>query len=125
MSGVIFVAVRQERASALIREVASELIARRVKDPRIGFVSIVKVEVTKDISLAKIYVSVMGTSEEQTKTMEGLKSAQGLIRSEVAKALGIRHAPSLQFILDHGIEHSIHVSKLLKEAQKHESGESE
>ncbi len=117
-------AQRQERAAALIQEVASELLARRVKDPRIGFVSIVKVDVTRDISLAKIYVSVMGTEEEKAKTMEGLKSAKGLIRSEISKALGIRHAPEIQFHLDQGIEHSIHISRLLKEAQKG-SGEHE
>ena len=117
-------AQRQERAAALIREVASELLARRVKDPRIGFVSIVTVEVTRDVSLAKIHVSVMGTEEEKGKTMEGLKSAQGLLRSEISKALGMRHAPEIQFVLDQGIEHSIHISKLLREAQK-DSGEHE
>jgi len=119
---VVFVAQRQERAAALIQEVASELLSRRVKDPRIGFVSIVKVEVTRDISLARVYVSVMGTEEEKARTMEGLKSAQGLIRSEISKALGMRHAPDIQFVLDQGIEHSIHISRLLKEAQK-DSGE--
>ena len=115
-------AQRQERAAALIQEVASELLSRRVKDPRIGFVSIVKVEVTRDISLARVYVSVMGTEVEKARTMEGLKSAQGLIRSEISKALGMRHAPDIQFVLDQGIEHSIHISRLLKEAQK-DSGE--
>ncbi len=96
----------------------SELIARRVKDPRIGFVSIVNVEVTKDISLAKIHVSVLGTAEEKEKTMEGLRSARGLIRSEVGRALGIRHAPELEFVLDSGIEHSIRVGKLLNDIKK-------
>jgi ribosome-binding factor A len=114
---VVFVAQRQERAAALIQEVVSELLSRRVKDPRIGFVSIVTVEVTRDISLAKIHVSVMGTEDEKARTMEGLRSAQGLIRSEISKALGMRHAPEIQFVLDQGIEHAIHISKLLKEAQ--------
>ncbi len=116
-------AQRQERAAALIQEVVSELLSRRVKDPRIGFVSIVTVEVTRDISLAKIRVSVMGTEEEKTRTMEGLRSAQGLIRSEIAKALGMRHAPEIQFVLDQGIEHSIHISRLLKEAQDSQNPE--
>ena len=99
------------------------MLSRRVKDPRIGFVSIVTVEVTRDISLAKIRVSVMGTEEEKTRTMEGLRSAQGLIRSEIAKALGMRHAPEIQFVLDQGIEHSIHISRLLKEAQDSQNPE--
>lgn len=101
-----------------MQEVVSELLFRRVKDPRIGFVSIVKVDVPRDISQATIYASVLGTSEEKERTMEGLRSAQGLIRSEVAKALGMRHAPEIQFVLDEGIEHSIRVSKLLSEINK-------
>ncbi|MGE5579185.1 MAG: 30S ribosome-binding factor RbfA [Bacillota bacterium] len=109
---------RPARVSAMVQEVVSELLFRRVKDPRIGFASIVKVDVPNDISQAKIYVSVLGSDEEKARTMEGLRSAQGLIRSEVAKALGMRHAPEISFILDEGIEHSIKVSKLLSEINK-------
>ena len=115
---MVLVAQRQERAAALIREVVSEVIMRRLKDPRIGFVSIVSVDVTRDLSLAKIHVSVLGEEKAKEDTMEGLRSAQGLIRSEVAKALGTRHAPEIQFVLDQGIEHSIRVSKLLSEIKK-------
>ncbi len=101
-----------------MQEIISDLLFRRVKDPRIGFVSIVKVDVPRDISQAKVYASVLGSDEEKAKTMEGLRSAQGLIRSEVAKALGMRHAPEIVFELDEGIEHSIKVSKLLSEINK-------
>lgn len=111
-------ALRQERVSALIQEVVSDLLLKRLKDPRIGFVSVVKVEVSKDLAVAKVFVSVLGTDEAKEKTMEGLRSAQGLVRSEVSKALGIRHAPEIQFVLDEGIEHSIRVSKLLEEIRK-------
>lgn len=75
----------------------------------------VKVDITRDVSLAKVFVSVLGTAEEKEQTMQGLRSAQGLIRSEVAKALGMRRAPEIQFVLDEGIEYSIRVSKLLSE----------
>ena len=112
---------RRQRIAATIREVVSEVIQRRVKDPRIGFASIVNVDVNKDLSLAKVYVSVLGSSEDKDKTMEGFKSAQGLIRSEVSKALGIRYAPEISFILDEGIEHSMKVSKLLSEIKKDDS----
>ncbi len=111
-------AQRRDRAAALIQEIVSELLSRRVKDPRIGFVSITGVEVTKDIAMAKIHVSVLGSEDAKAKTMAGLKSAQGLIRSEVARALGTRHAPELEFILDEGIEHSIRVSRLLDQIKK-------
>jgi ribosome-binding factor A len=122
---VIPVAQRRERAAALIQKVVSELLARRVKDPRIGFASIIGVEVTKDIAFAKVHVSVLGSTEEKAKTMEGLRSAQGLIRSEVARALGTRHAPELEFILNEGIEHSIRVSKLLQDIKKEDGERSE
>jgi ribosome-binding factor A len=115
------VAQRRQRIAASIREVVSELLLRRLKDPRIGFASIVNVDVNKDLSLAKVYVSVLGSDEDKEKTMEGLKSAQGLIRSEVSKALGIRYAPEIQFVLDEGIEYSMRVSKLLSEIKKDET----
>ena len=64
--------------------------------------------------MAKIYVSVLGSKEEKAKTMEGFKSAKGLIRSEVSKALGIRHSPEIHFVLDEGIEHSMRVSVTIR-----------
>jgi ribosome-binding factor A len=114
------VAQRSDRVAALIREVVSDLIMTRLKDPRIGFASVVRVSVNRDLSQAKVYISVLGTEEEKEKTMEGLKSAQGLIRSEVSKALGIRHAPEIEFILDDSIEYSMHISKLLSEIEEKE-----
>ena len=113
-------AQRSDRVAALIREVVSDLIMTRLKDPRIGFASVVRVSVNRDLAQAKVYISVLGTEEEKEKTMEGLKSAQGLIRSEVSKALGIRHAPEIEFILDDSIEYSMHISKLLSEIEEKE-----
>ncbi|HHY12059.1 MAG TPA: 30S ribosome-binding factor RbfA [Firmicutes bacterium] len=119
--GVVPVAQRQEKIAASIREVVSELMLRRLNDPRIGFASIVNVEVNRDLSMAKVYVSVLGSDEDKAKTMEGFKSAQGLIRSEVSKALGIRYAPEIHFVLDEGIEHSMRVSRLISEIRASEN----
>lgn len=116
---------RQQRVSALVREVVSDLLATRVKDPRIGFISVIKVDVSRDLSIAKVYVSVFGSQEDKERTMEGLRSAHGLIRSEVAKVLGMRHAPEIHFELDEGIEHSIRVGKLLNDIKKGEEVEGE
>ncbi len=115
--GVMFVSQRQDRIAASIREILGELMVRRLKDPRIGFASIVKVTVNRDLSLAKVHVSVLGSDEDKTKTIEGLKSAQGLIRTEVSKALGIRYCPEIHFVLDKGIEHSMRVSELISEVR--------
>jgi ribosome-binding factor A len=117
---VVSVALRQERVQHVIRDVIGELLSRKIKDPRIGFVSVINVEVTRDMSLAKVFVSVYGTEEAKTKSMEGLRSAQGLIRSEVSKALAMRKAPEILFVLDEGIERSIRVSKLLSDIHKKE-----
>jgi ribosome-binding factor A len=113
--GVVLVAMRPDKIAASIRELVSELMLRRLKDPRIGFASVVSVEVNRDLSIAKVRVSVLGSDEEKAKSMEGLRSAQGLVRSEVGKALRIRHVPDIQFVLDEGIEHSMRVSQLLSE----------
>ncbi len=120
----MLVSQRQERVAALVRKVVSELLSTRIKDPRIGFTSVVKVEVSKDLSIAKVYVSVFGSEDDKARTMEGLRSAQGLLRSEVAKVLGMRHAPEIRVVLDEGIEHSIKVSRLLSEIKKSEEVES-
>ncbi len=122
-NGVMLMSQRQERVAALVRKVVSDLLSTRIKDPRIGFTSVVKVEVTKDLSIAKVHVSVFGSQEDKERTMSGLRSAQGLVRSEVGKALGIRHAPEIQFVLDKGIEHSIKVSKILNEIKRSEEVE--
>ena len=118
---------RQGRVAALVQEVVSELLFRRVKDPRIGFVSIVKVDVPRDCSVARIFVSVLGEKDEKDKTMEGLASARGLIRSEVAKVLGMRRAPEIEFCLDEGIEQSVKIGRILNEikedARRFEEGE--
>lgn len=117
------VPLRQARVAALVQEVISELILRRIKDPRIGFVSVVKVDVPRDMSVAKVFVSVLGTADEKQKSMEGLGSAKGLIRSEVAKVLGMRRALEIEFLLDEGIEHSVHISKVLNEIKAGSEGE--
>ena len=91
--------------ASLIRTIASDMIANKVHDPRIGkFVSITRVEVTQDMQMAKIFVSVMGTEEDQRSTMRGLKSAQGLIQRAVAKGVTARICPHLTFISDHSIK---------------------
>ncbi len=109
---------REERVAAVIQEIVSETLRERIKDPRIGFVSVVGVEVTKDLSLAKVHVSILGSPEEKETTMEGLRSAQGLIRSEVARGLDLRRAPELVFVLDEGIEHSVRVSEILRKVSQ-------
>src|SRR5437660_6047550 len=100
---------RQEKLGELIAVELSELIRTRMKDPRVGFASITHVEVSKDLRHAKVFVSVMGTPEEQAATMKGLKHATGFLRHELASRLVLRYMPELVFKLDTSIEQGSHV----------------
>jgi ribosome-binding factor A len=95
---------RQEKLGELMASDLSELIRTRVKDPRVGFASITRVEVSGDLRHAKVLVSVMGTPEEQVETMKGLKAANGFLRHEMASRLTLRYMPDLSFKLDTSIE---------------------
>ena len=84
---------RAVRVGDQMRDILAELLRDEVKDPRIGFVSIVRVEVSNDLRHAKIFVSVLGNEQQKKESMKGLASATGFLRSEVAKRLQLRHAP--------------------------------
>ncbi|HNO78647.1 MAG TPA: 30S ribosome-binding factor RbfA [Phycisphaerae bacterium] len=105
---------RTDKMASLVRTIASDMIANKVHDPRIGkFVSITRVEVTQDMQMAKIFVSVMGTEEDQRSTMRGLKSAQGLIQRAVAKGVTARICPHLTFISDHSIKKAAEIMEII------------
>ncbi len=114
--GVIEMKQRQERLSALIRQEISEILLRRVKDPRISsFLVITEVKMSKDLRYAHIYVSVYGSEEEKKQTMKGLESAKGFIRSELGKDLRIRFVPEIFFELDDSLEKGDRILRKLKE----------
>ena len=95
---------RQEKLGELIVVEVSDLLRTRVKDPRVGFASVTHVEVSGDIRHAKIFVSVMGSEEEQKETMKALRHASGFLRHELAGRLTLRYMPELDFRLDKSIE---------------------
>jgi len=93
-----------------VKRVISHVIEREIKDPRVtGLISVVKVEVTKDLKECKCYISVLGGDGD--KTIEGLQSASGFIRKRVAEALNMRNTPEIRFILDDSIQYGIEMSK--------------
>ena len=108
---------RQDQLGQVITRELSDLMRMRMKDPRIGFASITAVEVTKDLSYAKVFVSVMGTPEEQRETMRGLRHAAGFLRHELAQRLTIRHVPELTFQLDESIARGARVIELLNQVR--------
>ncbi|MGX8716039.1 MAG: 30S ribosome-binding factor RbfA [Lachnospiraceae bacterium] len=97
-------------------EVKKELsnIIRNLKDPRIQMMtSVVAVQVAPDLKTCKAYISVLGTEDQARATMEGLKSASGFIKNQLAKSVNLRNTPEITFILDQSIEHGLHISKIL------------
>ena len=109
---------RQEKLGEQIAEDIIDLIRTRVKDPRIGFVSVTRVEVSGDLRHAKVYVSVMGSPEERKETMQGLNKATGFLRHELASRLTLRYMPEIAFKLDNSIEEGSRVLELINKVSK-------
>ncbi len=107
---------RQEKLGEQFAEELSELMRTRLKDPRVGFASITRVEVSNDLRHAKVFVSVMGTLDEQKATMKGLSNAAGYLRHELATRIPLRYMPELGFKLDTSIEEGSRVLELIKQA---------
>ena len=93
-------AARARKLADRITRIVAEMLERRVKDPRLGFVTITGTRLTNDLRDATVYYTVYGTEEEQAGSTAALASATGLIRSEVGRQTGLRHTPSLTFVRD-------------------------
>jgi len=109
---------RVRRVADRIKETVALLLDTRVKDPRLGFVTITEVRITGDLREATVFYTVLGDDDKRDSTKAALESAKGMLRSEVGKALGIRHTPSLEFLLDGIPENAIHISEVLRTAQE-------
>ena len=108
---------RRERLSAQIVRELSDILQTEMRDPRLGFASITDAEVSKDLRHAQVYVSILGTPEEQRETMALLHHATGFLRTKLAERLQIRHVPELQFKHDRGIERGTRVLQLLRQIE--------
>jgi ribosome-binding factor A len=105
---------RSDRVADLIREEVADLIMYRLKDPRIGFVTVTGVEMTADLKLARVFVSIM-KEEERELTLEILNSSRNFIRANLSKRLRMKFIPAIEFRLDTSIEYGFKIDKLLKE----------
>ncbi len=90
------------------------MLLTEVKDPRIGFVSVTRVEVTRDLSQARAYVSLMGSESQKQASLAGLHQAASFLRGEVGRRLGLRKSPELVFREDQGIAESMHIQDLIR-----------
>lgn len=115
--------MREQRVAESIKEYLSDIIKNQVKDPRVGFSSITSVEVTNDLRIAKVNISVMGDPEQKQQTMKAIESAAGFIRSQLASKLSMRYVPELVFRLDSSIDHGLRIAQLLTEIKSEGSGD--
>ena len=116
---------RQEKLGELIAAELSDLLRTRVKDPRVGFASITHVEVSGDLRHAKIFVSVMGSEEEQVATIRALKHAAGFLRHELAGRIVLRYMPELVFKLDNSIAEGARILELIHQVEQEEQQSAE
>ena len=112
---------RAQRLTEEIREQVARMIASDLKDPRLGFVTVTRVEMTHDLGLARVHVGVLGSEAEREKTMKALGQASGFVRRELGKRLRIRHTPEVEFRYDKGLDATDRVAQLLDEERRRAS----
>ncbi len=111
--------MKNTRINGEVQRVLAEIIRGDLKDPRVGpLTSVLSVEVAPDLKTCKAYISVYGDEKVQKDTLDGLKSAEGYIRRELASRINLRNTPEIRFIVDQSIEHGIRMSKLIDEVNK-------
>src|SRR5215510_12593083 len=104
---------RLERVNQLIKEEVSTLLQRELKAPRLGFVTVTEVDVTADLKLARVYVSVLGPEAQWVSTFEALESARGFVWNWLRRHLDLRVTPEIAFRPDRSMEHAAHIQSLL------------
>ena len=112
---------RTERLSEEIREEVARIIPT-LKDPRVGFVTVTRTEITPDLRTVRVHVGVLGDAAQRTKTLQGLAQAAGFVRRELGRRLSIRHTPEVSFHYDEGLDATDRVARLLDQVR---SGERE
>jgi ribosome-binding factor A len=109
---------RTRRLAERIAKIVAELLERRIKDPRLGFVTVTEARLTGDLREAKVFYTVLGSAEDREETAAALRSATGIIRSEVGRLTGLRHTPSLEFVADMLPEDSQRIDELVATARQ-------
>lgn len=105
--------VRVSRIALQMQREISEILRTELKDPRVGFVTVTAVELSSDMTHAKVFVSVLGPAADRQATLEVLERARGYVRSEVGQRIRLRVTPEIHFKLDESMEYSAHIGKVL------------
>ena len=111
--------LRTQRLSEEIREEVARIIPT-LKDPRVGFVTVTRTEMTPDLRTVRVHVGVLGDAHQRTRTLQGLAQAAGFIRRELGRRLRIRHTPEVSFQYDEGLDATDRVAQLLDQVRSGE-----
>lgn len=110
--------VRANRVGEQMKKELGDIIGRKLKDPRVGFVTVTDVRLTGDLQHATIYISVLGDKEQQENTLKGLEKAKGFIRSEIGQRIRLRKTPEITFELDESIDYGNRIETLLRQLKE-------
>lgn len=117
---------RTDRLNSSLREVISDVIRKEVRNPHVNeLVTVTRVEITKDLHYAKVWISVIGSDQDKAETMKALQSAAGFIAVNASKQVVMRYFPELKFVLDNSVEKHMRVEELLHEIQNEKAHRSE
>jgi ribosome-binding factor A len=116
--GVKDMTLRANRVAEQMKKELSDILGRKIKDPRIGFVTVTDVRLTGDLQQAKVYITVLGDDQQKENTLKGLAKAKGFIRSEIGQRIRLRKTPEIIFEFDESIDYGNRIETLLKEIQK-------
>ncbi len=111
---------RSARVGDQMKHEIADILMRKIKDPRVGFVTVTDVDVADDLRNATVYVSVFGSDSEKEASLKGLRSASAFIRSELGKRMRLRYLPELLFRFDATVERGAHIMELLREIEEKE-----
>jgi ribosome-binding factor A len=111
---------RMLKINSLMKRELSQIIGYELRDPHLGFITVVGIEVTRDLRQAKAFVSIMGDEVQKKKSLRGLLKARGFIQKELGSRLSMKFIPSMKFVLDNSLDHAMHIEEVLKKIKEDE-----
>jgi len=115
--------IRPTRVGEQMKKELSDIIGRKIKDPRIGFVTVTDVQVTGDLQQAKVFISVLGDEEQRQNTLKGLAKAKGFIRTEIGRRIRLRKTPEILFEFDESVDYGNRIETLLQDINRQSNHE--
>jgi len=112
---------RHDRVQEALRQEISTIIQKEIRDPRIGFLTITRVELTKDLRYAKVYFTILGETKDKHLALKGLNSAKGYIKGVIAEKIKLRYTPEISFKIDESLDHTRQVLDILERLRKERS----